>query len=105
MDLHSISLTALKEQMLQNLQLMITGHFSMVYDDMVRRIQSNLNNQVINMKDRETKLLQQQEQEMKGQVSNLTGISPQKFYGRVIEKVLRLQVLSKQNLQFGSNSV
>lgn len=86
MDMYSISLTALKEQMLQNLQLMITGHFSMVYDDMVRRIESNLNNQVINMKYRETKLLEQQEREMKGQVRSVTGIYPRKLYGRFLLK-------------------
>ena len=86
MDMYSISLTALKEQMLQNLQLMITGHFSMVYDDMVRRIESNLNNQVINMKYRETKLLEQQEREMKGQVRSVTDIYPRKLYGRFLLK-------------------
>ena len=86
MDMYSISLTALKEQMLQNLQLMITGHFSMVYDDMVRRIESNLNNQVINMKYRETKLLEQQEREMKGQVRSVTSIYPRKLYGRFVLK-------------------
>ena len=81
MDMYSTSLTDLKEQMLQGLKLMITSHFSMVYDDMVRRIESNL-------KYRETKLLQQQQQELKGQVSNLMGICIQKLNGGAVLKML-----------------
>ena len=66
-DIENIS-ASLKEEMLQNLPLMIKNHFSMFYNAAVMQIKSNMKNQEMRLD--ETK----QEQEMRQQTSSLSFI-------------------------------
>ena len=69
LDKIDISFAALKEEMLQNLQLVAKNQFTKLYDDMVTQIRLSLNNQKIKLTELENEF--KQDKDMKGQVQQL----------------------------------
>ena len=69
LDKIDISFAALKEEMLQNLQLVAKNQFTKLYDDMVMQIRLSLNNQKIKLTELENEF--KQDKDMKGQVQQL----------------------------------
>ena len=69
LDKIDISFAALKEEMLQNLQLVVKNQFTKLYDDMVMQIRLSLNNQKIKLTELENEF--KQDKDMKGQVQQL----------------------------------
>ena len=65
-DKIDISLAALKEEMLQNLQLVVKNQFTKLYDDMVMQIRLSLKTQKIKLTELENK--SKQDKDTKGQV-------------------------------------
>ena len=65
-DKIDISLAALKEEMLQNLQLFVKNQFTKLYDDMVMQIRLSLKTQKIKLTELENK--SKQDKDTKGQV-------------------------------------
>ena len=65
-DKIDISLAALKEEMLQNLQLVVKNQFTKLYDDMVMQIRLSLKTQKIKLTELENKF--KQDKDTKGQV-------------------------------------
>ena len=65
-DKIDISLAALKEEMLQNLQLVVKNQFTKFYDDMVMQIRLSLKTQKIKLTELENKF--KQDKDTKGQV-------------------------------------
>ena len=66
LDKIDISFAALKEEMLQNLQLVAKNQFTKLYDDMVTQIRLSLNNQKIKLTELENEF--KRDKDMKGQV-------------------------------------
>ena len=69
LDKIDISFAALKEEMLQNLQLVAKNQFTKLYDDMVTQIRLSLNNQKIKLTELENEF--KWDKDMKGQVQQL----------------------------------
>lgn len=69
LDKIDISFAALKEEMLQNLQLVAKNQFTKLYDDMVTQIRLSLNNQKIKLTELENEF--KRDKDMKGQVQQL----------------------------------
>ena len=65
-DKIDISLAALKEEMLQNLQLVVKNQFTKLYDDMVMQIRLSLKTQKIKLTELENEF--KQDKDTKGQV-------------------------------------
>ena len=65
-DKIDISLAALKEEMLQNLQLVVKNQFTKLYDDLVLQIRLSLKTQKIKLTELENKF--KQDKDTKGQV-------------------------------------
>ena len=65
-DKMDISLAALKEEMLQNLQLVVKNQFTNLYDDMVMQIRLSLKNQKAKLTELENKF--KWDKDTKGQV-------------------------------------
>ena len=65
-DKIDISLAALKEEMLQNLQLVVKNQFTKLYDDLVLQIRLSLKTQKIKLTELENK--SKQDKDTKGQV-------------------------------------
>ena len=66
LDKIDINFAALKEEMLQNLQLVAKNQFTKLYDDMVTQIRLSLNNQKIKLTELENEF--KRDKDMKGQV-------------------------------------
>ena len=65
-DKMDISLAALKEEMLQNLQVVVKNQFTNLYDDMVMQIRLSLKNQKAKLTELENKF--KWDKDTKGQV-------------------------------------